>query len=347
MKSLLVLLLSILIPWLTCGALKTLAVESSTEESWAQERALARYRRLALAFLLGEAALSGVAGALWAEPSLFPAWPALGAWFFSSLSLLLTVVSFSLLGRTNDEAREMPEWELVRRVIRLGALPISATLFCVLLMELLGPLGGPFCVAAIVLVSPWLLVATGTWRRLDKELHFRGRDWRIVHLPLPNPLATHVAAVPWLRMVLASDALLLRLREPEWNSLVRYELSPESGPAGPRITRWAAVLVGGSLMFGAIGMLTDRPYALVAATSLAVWLSLAALWFANRQRSVRGGVLPSDPEAPSAEELARALRCLPPLRGQAFPRTSRRPLDSKLYDRLFALGCDPGPRPGS
>ncbi len=347
MKSLLVLLLSILIPWLTCGILKRLSVGSSADEPWAQERALARYRPLLFGFLLGEAALSAVTGACYAESSFLPNWPVLGAWFFSSLSLLLTIVSFSLLGRTNDEAREMPEWEAVRRAIRLCALPVSATLLCVLLMELLGPLAGPFCVAAIVLVSPRLLVATGAWRTLSRQLHFRGRDWRIVHLPLPNPLLVHVAAVPWLGMIAASDGLLRRLQEPEWSSLARYELSPESGPAWPRIARWASVLVGASCVFCAAGLLTDKPRALVATTSLAVLLSLAAIWRANRQSSARAGVLPSNPDAPSAEELARALRALPPLRGQAFPRTSHRPLDTKLYDRLFALGYDPGPRPAS
>lgn len=347
MKSLLVLLLSILIPWLTCGILKTLSIGSGADEPWAQERALARYRKLLFGFLLGETALSSVAGACYAEASFLAAWPAIGAWFFSSLSLLLTVVSFSLLGRTNDEAREMPEWEAVRRAIRLCALPVSATLLCVLVIELLGPLGGPLCVAAIVLVSPWLLVATGTWAPLNRQLHFRGRSWRIVHLPLPNPLVAHVAAVPWLGMIVASDGLLRRLREPEWNSLARYELSPEPGPSWPRITRWAAVLVGASCTFCAAGTLVTEPRGLVAATSLLVLLSLAAVWGANRQSSARAGVLPNEPDAPSAEELARALRCLPPLRGQAFPRTSHRPLDSKLYDRLFALGYDPGPRPGS
>jgi hypothetical protein len=257
------------------------------------------------------------------------------------------MVSFSLLGRTNDEARQMPEWEVARRTIRLSALAVLSTGLSVLLLKLLGPLGGPLCVAAILLASPQLLVATGAWPSLSQGLHFKGRDWRIVHLPVPNPLVAHLAAIPWLRMLLVTDELLRRLREPEWSSIARYELSPESGPAGPRLMRWAAVLVGASFSFALAGMMAEQPRALVAATSLATLLSLSAIWRANRQSPARADILPTDPDSPSAEELARALRDLPPVRGQAFPRSSRRPLDSKLYDRLFALGYDPGPRPGS
>jgi len=45
------------------------------------------------------------------------------------------------------------------------------------------------------------------------------------------------------------------------------------------------------------------------------------------------------------QELAQTLRSLPPCLGQALPRTSHNPLGAALYDRLFALGHDPGRRP--
>jgi hypothetical protein len=91
---------------------------------------------------------------------------------------------------------------------------------------------------------------------------------------------------------------------------------------------------------GAIG--ADNPQKLVAAMVLAVFFTGAASWFANRQPSSRLGL---GADGPSMQELAQTLRSLPPCLGQALPRTSHKPLGSALYDRLFALGHDPGPRP--
>ena len=68
----------------------------------------------------------------------------------------------------------------------------------------------------------------------------------------------------------------------------------------------------------------------------------AASWFANRQPS---STLALGAEGPSMQELAQTLRSLQPCLGQALPRTSHKPLGSALYDRLFALGHDPGRRP--
>ena len=91
---------------------------------------------------------------------------------------------------------------------------------------------------------------------------------------------------------------------------------------------------------GAAG--ADDPRKLVAAMVLAVFFTAAASWFANRQPASK---LTLAGEGPSMQELAQTLRSLPPCLGQALPRTAHHPLGPALYDRLFALGHDPGRRP--
>jgi hypothetical protein len=93
---------------------------------------------------------------------------------------------------------------------------------------------------------------------------------------------------------------------------------------------------------GAAG--ADNPRKLVAAMVLAVFFTMAVSWLANRRPSSK---LALDAQGPSMQELAQTLRSLPPCVGQALPRTSHKPLGPALYDRLFALGHDPGRRPST
>jgi hypothetical protein len=92
----------------------------------------------------------------------------------------------------------------------------------------------------------------------------------------------------------------------------------------------------------AAALSANDPAMRVAATALAVLFTSTVAWLANRQPS---STLQFDSDGPSMQELAQTLRSLPPCLGQALPRTSCNPLGSALYDRLFALGHDPGRRP--
>ncbi|NIX05429.1 MAG: hypothetical protein GWN03_14360, partial [Gammaproteobacteria bacterium] len=200
-------------------------------------------------------------------------------------------------------------------------------------------------VAAVIVAAPWLVIKLGLWSRFPRRIEADGVSWRLVHLPAPTPFLTHTAALPWLRTALVSDGLFNRAPERRWQTLVRYEVGGALRSRMAGAVRWSVAVPLSVVVFilaGAVG--ADDPNKLVAATALAVFFTVVASWLANRQPS-SSPVL--DSEGPSMQELAQTLRSLPPGLGQALPRTSHKTLGPALYDRLFALGHDPGRRPQS
>ena len=170
-----------------------------------------------------------------------------------------------------------------------------------------------------------------------------GVRWHVAHLPAPAPFLTHAAALPWLRTILVTDGLFRGAPDSHWRALLHYEIGGERTTNTERAVRWSiAVPLSLVVFIAASAVGADSPRKLVAATVLAVVFTGAAAWFANRQPP---STLAQDAGGPSMQELAQTLRSLPPRHGQALPRTSHRPLGPALYDRLFALGHDPGRRP--
>jgi len=199
------------------------------------------------------------------------------------------------------------------------------------------------CVAVVIVVSPWLVIKLGLWPTFPQRIEADGVSWRLAHLPAPTPFLTHTAALPWLRTVLVSDGLFNRAPERHWQTLVRFEVGGALSSRPERAAQWAVAIPLSVIVFVAAGAVgADDPRKLVAAMALAVFFTAAASWFANRQPV---STAPFSAEGPSMQELAQTLRSLPPCLGQALPRTSHKPLGATLYDRLFALGHDPGRRP--
>jgi hypothetical protein len=197
-------------------------------------------------------------------------------------------------------------------------------------------------VATVIVVCPWLVMKLGVWPVFPNPIAIGRRAWRLAHLPAPTPYLTHAAALPWLRTAFVSDGLFNRAPQRHWQTLVRYEAGDSLSSRGERAPRWAFAITSSVGLFMAAGAVGgDEPRKLVAATALAVFLTATASWFANRRASPK---LWLDSEGPSMEELAQSLRSLPPFLGQALPRTSHKPLGPALYDRLYALGHDPGRR---
>jgi hypothetical protein len=197
-------------------------------------------------------------------------------------------------------------------------------------------------VASTLVLSPSLVIVLGLWPVLPKRIEAGGTRWRLAHLPAPTRFLTHTAALPWLRTALVSDGLFNGAPERHWENLVRYEIGGALSGRRARSSRWAVAIVMSLVAFMlAYGLSANDPAMRVAATALAVLFTDGAAWLANRQPS---STLQLDPDGPSMQELAQTLRSLPPCLGQAFPRTSCNPLGSALYDRLFALGHDPGRR---
>lgn len=248
----------------------------------------------------------------------------------------------------------MPALQTIGRTVQIAFVPIVATglsLIAAASMEawlaeakMAQALSAALLsVAAVLVVSPSLAMILGVWRVLPRRLDVDGGSWRLVHFPVPSPFFIHAAALPWLRAILVSDGLLNHAPVEHWRALVDYEAS--GTPISPidRAMRWALAIplsVSGFVMAFAAG--GTGPRQLVAASVLAVFFTSLASWLANRVPASR---LALGTNGPSMRELARSLRSLPPPYRQALPRTSHSPLSSVLYDRLFALGHDPGPRP--
>ncbi|UCH29235.1 MAG: hypothetical protein JSV06_13350 [Myxococcales bacterium] len=356
MTSLVTLALCAVVPWIVCSGLRAWLTVDGNRSSSAQERALVRYRRATLWSGAIGLPLSAVAGALVVDPVLSTRWPVAGAWFFASVCTITTWSSLALAQRTADEARAMSVVETIGRVVQMAAVPSLAVALSLLVLYTVetevpmvagarAVLTGLLSVAAVIVVSPWLANRLGLWRLLPFRVDAEGVTWRVAHLPVPAPFLTHTAALPWLRTVLVTDGLLQRAPAPHWRALVLYEVGGARHARGDRAARWSVAIPLSLVLFitaGAVG--GEDPRKLVAATILAVLFTGVATWFANREPSSK---LALDAADPSVQELAQTLRSLPPAHGQALPRTSHRPLGPVLYDRLFALGHDPGPRPHS
>jgi len=354
MTSLVVLTACIVVPLATCGGLKLVFVREMPREPAARDRVLGRFRRASFATGIVAVIGAAVAGALATDPDLLPQWPTAAAWFFSSLCMTTAWVTMALCQRTPDEVEAMSHWEAFGRAVQTSALGVTSTAVSLVLAASVGPVlplhpavsamtGALLCVIGVVVLSPWLMMILGIWRVFGTRIEVNGVAWRLAHLPTPTPFLTHVAALPWLRTVLLSDGLLKRVPERQWRTLVLFEVGEATASRLDRARRWVVAVPLSILVFVAAGVAgADDPKKLMAGISLAVAFSLGATWVANRQPAPS---LSADRGGPSPQDLAQTLRTLPPSHGQAMPRTSHKALGSALYDRLFALGHDPGPRP--
>jgi hypothetical protein len=298
--------------------------------------------------------VSAIAGALLVDPSLSTRWPTAGSWFFATLCATTSWVSVALSQQRAEERAAMPPLETIGRVVQMATVPAlgvglsllsawAVEAFVPMIPEARAVLTALLSVFSLVIASPWLAMRLGLWRLLPITLRGQDRRWRVAHLPAPAPFLTHAAAVPWLRTVLVTDGLFRRAPDPHWRALVHYEIGGARQARAERAVRWAVSVPLSLVVYiaaGAVG--ADDPKKLVAATVLAVAFTAVASWNANRQPA---STLNLDADGPSMQELAQTLRSLPPRYGQALPRTSHRPLGAALYDRLFALGHDPGRRP--
>jgi hypothetical protein len=356
MNALFTLAVCALGPWVACKALVGWFAVGQTRSLAGEERALMRCRRVVLRAGVIALPLSAVAGALLVDPVLSTRWPTAGSWFFASLCGTTSWASLALAQRTRDEQDAMPAIETVGRAVQMSFVPslgVGLSVFAFATVEAIVPLvpaaraiiSSLVSFAAVVVVSPWLAIKLGLWRRLPIDVAADGVCWQVAHLPAPSPFLTHAAALPWLHTVLVTDGLFRSAPDSHWRTLVQYEIGGRAEARGARAARWSiAVPLSLAVFIAAQAVGSGDPRKLVAASVIAVVFAGAASWFANRQPS---STLILDSDGPSMQELAQTLRSLPPRYGQALPRTAHRPLGEGLYDRLFALGHDPGRRPHS
>ncbi len=354
MTGLILLATCALVPWLVCTALRGMFTADPSAPSAMRERALAHYRRATLYAAILTLPASSVAGALAVDQSLSARWPTAASWFFASLSAVTACASLALARRTPEEATTMSGLETVGRAVQISVVPVLATGLSLLAraaleaLTALGPVGLAIAAALlsvfiVIVASPWLAMNLGLWPIFPRRIGIDGMPWRLAHLPAPTPFLTHAAALPWLRTALVSDGLFGRAPERAWQTLVQYEIGGSSSAGLGGWSRWAAATSLSAIVFVAAGAVgADDPRKLVAASTLAVFFTATAAWLANRRPA---SIAAFSAGGPSMQELAQSLRSLPPYLGQALPRTSRMPLGAAIYDRLFALGHDPGRRP--
>ena len=354
MSALLTLAACATLPWFVCASLRAWFAIDQAGPPAARERSLVLYRLTTLRCSVAALPMAAIAGALFVDPVLATRWPTTGAWFFASLCATTAWASLALAQQTREERAAMPALDTLGRAVQMSSVPIlgvGLSLLASTAVEALVPMFPParavvaaaLSVAAVIVASPWLAMQLGFWRRFPTRIESEGGAWRVAHLPAPAPFVTHAAALPWLRTVVVTYGLVTRAPAAHWRALVQYEIGDDRGSRGDRLARWAVSISLSLVVFlaaGAVGV--DEPRKRVAAMVLGVLFTGVAGWFANRQPASK---LRLDPEGPSVEQLAQTLRSLPPSYGQALPRTAHRPLGAALYDRLFALGHDPGRRP--
>jgi hypothetical protein len=298
--------------------------------------------------------LAAVAGAWWVDPVLATRSPTAGSWFFSSLCAVTAWASLALGRRTRDEAAAMPPLQMIGRTVQIAFVPVLATGLSLIALSAVerfvssepvvgALLSALLSVGAVLVASPWLAIELGLWRDLGRTIEAGGATWRLVHLPVPAPFFVHAAALPWLAVILVSEGLLNHAPVEHWRVLVQYEAGSAASAKGEPGLRWAlAIPLCTAAFAAAFALRAGNGRALVAATVIAVGFTMASGWLANRQPCERPAL---GTHGPSMRELAQTLRSLPPPHRQALPRTSHQALGSAVYDRLFALGHDPGPRP--
>lgn len=353
MTPMLVLIGSWIVPLVVCTALQSIVLGNPPRDRRSRDRDLHRFRMVT--FVAGGSMVlaAAAAGALVADSSMRPHWRVFGAWFLSSLCMTSAWVAVSLSRRTLEDAEAMSRWETLGRSVQTALVAVTGTGIATAIITGVQPmlpiptaaaaLIGALCsCAAVSVFSPWLMMVLGIWPIFRARIEVGGVVWRLAHLPAPNPFLTHVAAMPWLRTVLLTDGVLKRMPERYWRTLVEFEVTENTSSRLERLQRWLVALPLSVLVFvGAQVAAAGDPRKLVAGVSLAVAFTFTATWVANRQGSRRVSM---DRVGPSPRDLAQTLRHLPPTHGQALPSTSHKPLGAALYDRLFALGHDPGPR---
>ncbi len=353
MNSLIALLTSAFVPWTSSLVLERLAPRIRAERpGGADERSLARHQRatLAVGVLLVIGAI--LVGALSIDAELVGPRPVAAAWLMASLCGTTAWIALALGHRTPDGDYALSAQSAFERAVQTAALPVTASGIALAAIALANAFvafrpaavvaGALLATAGVLVGAPSVMTRAGVWPVSRSRLWAGGRRWTLARIPVPSRRLAHIGASPWLSTVWVSDGLVDRLAPEHRDALLRFEASAMcSSHRAARVRRWAIALSLTLVSFSMAQLFGTDPARLVALTFLAVGFAFGSAWVANRQPVSH---LASDPLGPSARELAAALRHLPAPYGTIVPRTSRRSLSQGLYNRLFALGHDPGPR---
>lgn len=369
MTALAVLLLSALVPQVLCRWAKGRVIDLQHADKAAEHRLRAPRRRLALSLAIGQLLLSWVAGCLAVDATVAPQWRAIAAIGFGSLCMTLAFTSCASV-HPYGLGTPLPFWETVRRSVRWSGVfvapifvsyPLSHLFLGSWLFEGADPrlAWAVTSVVAVVCVAYVGVMFAQVTRAFDAAPE-RGQaaanavataqgkpPFVVLTIPSVQRVAFHVGALPWVRSLLITETVLERLERDELHSLIAYECYAKSDAPWRRAFYWLiGVSASVALFFLCLAYLFDRPHVFAAAWGLASFATTWLLWQANRQATAgRSRFTFATLRELHPSSFARALRRMQPHYRQLLPFTSRQPLRPELYDRLAALGHDPGPPP--
>lgn len=371
MTALSVLLLCALVPQLTCRWAKTLVVRQRHPDPAAQHRLRVPYRRAALTLAIAQLLAAWVAGCLSITPELVPRFQEAATIGFGALCLSVAFTSCAIV-HPYGLGDPLPRWETVRRSVRWSVVLVTPILLS-------------YAIAKVVLASSFIAIAdglpahlmisfasvacvaytgilvarfTGVFSTAPAEVQSiatsvaKARNepaYKVLTLPSVQRVAFHIGALPWLRSLLLTDTLVERLSDDELGALIAYECYLPSDSRWRRTWYWTlGVCASAALFFVCLTWAAGETGWFAASWGLAGFLSTRWLWQANRHATERGSrFVFTALKQVSPPTFAKALRQLQPHHRQLLPVTSRQPLRPELYDRLFALGHNPGPPPAT
>ena len=330
-------------------------------------RRLAPFRRGAFIAGIGQLQLAWMLGATALGPELVASRSSLAAIAFG---LLCATVAFCAGGvaRRIEEPEDARATALGTIALRLRLVPFFVGPVIVAALATRLPLTegarvawGWVAVAAICVVlgvaygglflsllTRAVVPARDEVRALAREVAAREGVAPVLALRLPTPGTrfANAAALPWARTLIVTDHAASILDRDALHAVLAHEAGHLS--EGPKVML-ARLGAGSALLFVAIvgpDVALTLPghagWAVLAAGLLAAILGLLAVRRIARRMEQRADARAA--ETAGADHLARALRALH-ANGQMPMVTGRRRVHPDLYDRLIALGEEPGPRP--
>jgi heat shock protein HtpX len=250
-------------------------------------------------------------------------------WFAGTAAAALLSASLPVVGEGEGAAGGAVHWIWVAPALLVSALGAAyGGLLTSVLLRALRPAG-----AALRAIAQEVAAREGT------SLRF------VLRLPTRGARFANAAAIPWARAMVISDRLVELLTPDELRAVLAHEAGHLSEP--PRVV--AARLGSATFLLFALTTGPRIAEALgvhpLVAGGVAVVLAVGVL--VVLRRVARGMEERADARASvtvGAAPLAEALRKLH-ADGQMPMVTGSRRVHPDLYDRLTALGQDPGPRP--
>ncbi len=369
MTALAVLLLSAIVPQVICRWAKGRVIKQQHADKAAEHRLRAPRRRLALSLSIAQLLLAWVAGCLALDSTFAPRFPGAAAIAFGSLCMTLAFTSCATV-HPYGLGTPLPFWETLRRSVRWSGVFVAPIFVSYALAHLLldswllestdprlrwalASLVAVACVAYVGVMFAQLVRAFHPAPHRAQEAanavaSAQGeRPFVVLTIPSVQRIAFHVGALPWVRSLLVTETVLERLERDELHSVIAYECYSRSDSSGRRTLYWlTGISASAALFFLCLAYGFERPQVFAATWGLATFATTWLLWQANRQATAgRSRFTFATLRELHPQSFAHALRRMQPHHRQVLPFTSRQPLRPELYDRLTALGHDPGPPP--